>query len=182
MKKHVVKMLLLFFLMFGFAATSMAEPRGDFDAPPTREQMEKVRNRIETLRMWKLTKALDLDEKTSAQIFPLLNRYDKKRAEIEIAMREGIKELRESLKEKREGQLKNILERLEQNHKNMQRMNDEEREDLKRILTVEQRAKFIIFQQEFDREIKKIIEETRERRHERFGKERPERPLPPERR
>ena len=180
MKKHVVKMLLLFFLMFGFAATSMAEPRGgDFDAPPTREQMEKVRNRIETLRMWKLTKALDLDEKTSAQIFPLLNRYDKKRAEIENAMRDNMRELRESLRGKREGQLKNILDRLEQNHRSMQSIKDAEWEELKGILSVEQQAKFIIFQLEFDREIKKIIEETRERRQDRLGKDMPARPLPP---
>lgn len=182
MEKHIVKVLLLLLLMLGFAGNGIAQPPGDPNKPPTKEQMEKVRKRIETLRMWKLTKDLDLDEKTSAQLFPLLNKYDKKRAGIEIDMREGMKELRESLKEKREGQLKSILERLEQNHKNMQRINDEEREDLKRILTIEQQAKFIIFQHEFDREIKRIIAEVRERRHERSGSERPERPLPPERR
>lgn len=51
----------------------LAQPPEDFDRPPTKEQMENVRERIETLRMWKLTKTLDLDEKTSAKLFPLLN-------------------------------------------------------------------------------------------------------------
>jgi len=174
MVKHILKILLLFMLL-GFATNSMAEPP-DLERPPTREQMEKVRERIETLRMWKLTKALDLDEKTSAQIFPLLNKYDRKRLAIEQALRDEMRDLKESLRERREGRLKGILERLEQNHREMQRINDEEWAELKRILTVEQQARFIIFRQEFDREIRKIIAEARERRHERFGKERP---LPP---
>lgn len=178
MKKHILEILLSAFMLIGFATAGMAEPP-DFDRPPTREQMEKVRERIETLRMWKLTKTLDLDEKTSSQLFPLLNKYDKKRLTIEQALRDGMRDLRDALRNRREGQLRGILDRLEQNHKEMQRINDEEWAELKRILTTEQQAKFIIFREEFDREIKKIIAEARERGRERFGKER--RPLPPER-
>ncbi len=178
MKKDILFMLLSVFLLFGLATYSMAEPP-EFDRPPTKEQMEKVRERIETLRMWKLTKALDLDEKASAQVFPLLNKYDKKRAEIEHALRNDMKEMRDALKEKREGNLRGILDRIEQNHRTLQKINDEERTDLKKVLTIEQQARFIIFQQEFDREIRKIIAETRERRAERPVKDRPERPLPP---
>jgi hypothetical protein len=174
-------MVLLLFLMLGFAGAGMAEPPGDLDGPPTKEQMEKVRSRIETLRMWKLTKALDLDERTSAQLFPLLNKYDKKRAEIEIIMRENMRELRESLRVKREGQLKSILDRLEQNHKAMQSVKDAEWDEIKGILGAEQQAKFIIFQVEFDKEIKKIIEETRERRQERLRKDVPSKPMRPQR-
>lgn len=173
MKRYVTKMVLLLFFMLGSASAVMAEPRGDFDAPPTKEQMEKVRSRIETLRMWKLTKALDLDEKTSAQLFPLLNKYDKKRSELERTLRDNIRELRESLSGKREGQVKSILERLEQNHKAMQGIKDAEWDELKGILTVEQQARFILFQLEFEREIRRIIEETRGRRHERPGRDMP---------
>lgn len=126
--------------------------------------------------MWKLTKDVDLDEKTSAQLFPLLNKYDKKRADIENAVRDNMKELRESLKKKREGQLRNILDRLDQNHKGIESIKDAEWQELRGILFVEQQAKFIIFQQEFDREIRKIIEETREKRHERLEKGRPQKP------
>ncbi len=179
MDKCITRIAVLFLVMLGFAAAAVAEPREEFDRPPSREQMEKVRERIETLRMWKLTKALDLDEKTSAQLFPLLSRYDKKRAELENAMRDNVRELRESLRGKREGQLKGILDRLEQNHKGMQGIKDAEWEELKGVLSVEQQAKFIIFQLEFDREIKKIIEETRERRQDRPGRDMPARPLPP---
>ncbi|MEW6002221.1 MAG: hypothetical protein AB1638_06185 [Nitrospirota bacterium] len=170
MRRSLLIFLILLFL--GIAVKSMAELPDDFDEPPTREQMGKVRERIETLRIWKLTKALDLDDRTSAQLFPVLNRYDKKRVEIEHALWSGMRELKESLKGKREGQLKGIIERLEADHKALQRINDSEREELKKILTVEQQAKFILFQQKFNREIKKIIAEARERRLERFKERR----------
>jgi len=173
MKKHMAKILVSVIMLFGFAAQGLAEPP-DFEKPPTREQKERVRQRIETLRMWKLTKDLDLDEKTSAQLFPLLSRYDKKRAEIEYAMQESMKELRESLREKREGQLRGILDRLEQNHKGMQSLKDAEWEEMKKILTIEQQARYVIFLQEFDREMRRIIEEARGRRHEGLRKDLPE--------
>jgi len=185
MKRRVFNCLFSLFLVIGFSGVCTAEP-SEFDRPPSKDQMENVRKRIETLRMWKLTKTLDLDEKTSAQLFPLINKYDKKRAELEVSMKEGMKDLREALKEKREGNLKNIIDKLEQNHKEMQKINDEERAELKKVLSVEQQAKFIIFQQEFDMEIRKIISEVREKRAERLDRnrperERPERQLPPER-
>ena len=180
MRKNLFRSMFVIALVLGFASVGIAEPP-EFDRPPTKEQMEKVRERVETLKMWKLTKALDLDEKTSAQVFPLLSKYDKKRAETEHALRNDMKNLRDALKDKREAQLKGILDRLEQNHKAMQRLNDDERTDLKTILTLEQQARFIIFQQEFDREIRKIIAEKREKRPERFAEDKPERPLPPRR-
>lgn len=181
MRKQAGTVMVLLFLVLGFAVDSMAEPQGESDRPPTKEQAEKVRTRIETLRMWKLTKALDLDERKSAQLFPLLNRYDKKRAEAENAMRDTMRALRESLKEGREVQIKNILDRLEQNHKSMQNIREAEWEELRGILSIEQQARFIIFQQEFDREIRKIIEETRGRRQERLGKDMPQKPSPSQR-
>src|SRR3990172_4800194 len=120
MRRHMARLLLILFLIIGFAASGTAEPREEFDKPPSKEQMKKVRNSIETLRMWKLTKALDLDEKTSAQLFPALNKHDKKRADVENAMRDNMRELRESLSNNQESQLKGVLERLEQNHRSMQ--------------------------------------------------------------
>jgi len=181
MRKNVFKLLLLFFLVLGFTVDSVAEPPEGFDRPPTKEQKEKVRKRIETLRMWKLTRILDLDEETAARLFPLLNRYNKKRAGIEQNLRGDMIALRDALKNKREGRLRDLLERLEKNHKALQRLKDEERTELKKILTLEQQAKFIIFQQEFDREIRKIIAEARKRRAGRFRRDKPEKGFPPER-
>ena len=185
MEKNLLKLMFLGFFVIVFVTSSIAAPPGNFDRPPPREKMEKVRKRIETLRMWKLTKALDLDEKIAARLFPLLNRYDKKRVVKERNLREDIIALKDALKNNKEGQIKDTLENLEKNHKSLQEIKDEERAELKKILTIEQQAKFILFQLEFNKEIKKIISKTKERRLERFSNDKssdssfPERPLFP---
>ena len=181
MVEKMFKIFLVVLLAAGFSTVSLAEPQKDIEKPPSKEQMEKVRKRIETLRMWKLTDALNLDEKTSAQVFPLLSKYDKKRGEIEQSLRGSMREMRESLREKHEGNLKNILDKLEESHKSLQRIKEEEWSEIKKILTIEQQARFILFQQEFEREIRKIIAEARERRPERFRKKRSERSFQQER-
>ena len=172
MKKNIVKILLLLFIMCGFTAQGLAEPPGYLDEPPTKEQRAMVRKRIETLKMWKLTKALDIDETTSAKLFPLLNRYDKRKAEIHQNIRKGMMEMRMSLKENRTEGLQNTLAMLEENHKALQSINDEEWAEMKKVLTVEQQAKFILFKQEFDRDVRKIISDSKERRHKRAQKRR----------
>lgn len=172
MKKNVVKIILLVFIVCGFTAQGFAEPPGYLDRPPTKEQRDKVRKRIETLKMWKLTQALDVDETTSAKLFPLLNRYDKRKAEIHQNIRQGMREMKRSLKENRTEGLKNTLAMIEENHRALQSINDEEWQEMKKILTVEQQAKFIIFRQEFDREVRKIISDSKERRNKRVQKKR----------
>ena len=134
MKKHMAIWTVSLFLVLGSASAGMAQQTNP-DRPATREQMENVRKRVEVLKMWKLTKALDLDEKTSARLFPLLNRYDKKRFQLEARIRDDMRDLRGALNEKQEGRLKNILDRLEQNHTEMQATNDQERPSGKKAST-----------------------------------------------
>lgn len=170
MKRKIIGILVFAFLT-AWSAAAIAEPFDERDRPPSKEQMEKVRKRIETMRMWKLTSALELNEKMSAQVFPVLSSYDRKRAEAEVALREGMRELRDAVKEKNEEKMKSALARLDQSHSALQRTNDEERAELKKILSVEQQAKYVLFQQEFNREIRELIGEARERRGEGPGRD-----------
>ena len=176
MKKNVVKILLLVFIVCGFTAQGFAEPAEYLDKPPTKQQRDRVRKRIETVKMWKLTKALDLDEASSVKIFPILNRYDKRKADIHQDLREGMREMRRSLKENKTAGLQNTLAMLEEKHRALQNINDEEWAELKKVLTVEQQAKLILFRHEFDREVHKLIADAKDRRHKRGGKGRVERP------
>lgn len=176
MKKNIVKILLLVFIMCGFTAQGFAEPPEYQGKPATKQQRDRVRKRIETVKMWKLTKALDLDEATSAKIFPIFNKYDKRKAEIHKNLREGMREMRMSLKENRTDQLSGILAQLEDNHRALQSIKNEEWAEMKKILTVEQQARLILFRQEFDREVHKLIADAKDRRRGRGGRGRGVRP------
>lgn len=173
MKMHIIKVLILSVVLFGFCSEgrAMSAYGDDFDGPPSKEQRDKVRERIETMKMWKLTKALDLDEKTASRVFPMLNDYNKKRKKVEEGIRKDIDSLKDALQEKNESRIKDHLEVLEQRHNTLKRLGDEERDRLKELLTIEQQARYLIFKMEFRHEMRRMIAEAKGRRHKRGGKE-----------
>lgn len=163
MKMYMSWIFLLLSLTF-FTGQVFSEPPEAFDNPPSKKQIERTRKRVETLKMWKLTKILDLDEQKASKFFPVLSEYDKKRLTAAHEMRKDMKKLRAYADTANPDELRNIIRRVENNHRRLQRIDNEEMERLRDILTARDLAKFIIFRQDFDREMKKIIEKVRERR------------------
>lgn len=169
MKKKVIRILMLAVLLLGFSAEGMAISAygDDLDRPPAGEQREKMRERIKAMKMWRLTRDLDLDEKLAARLFPLLHEYDGRREEIEKEIRQNITSLKEVIGTHDEPGMKEIMKALEMKHDALQRLGDEERSRLRDILTIEQQAKYLIFTMEFKREIRKMISEAKWKRRER---------------
>jgi Spy/CpxP family protein refolding chaperone len=127
--------------------------------PPSKEKREEIRKRVEAIRIYRLTGVLKLDEKTSARLASLLGAIDLQRRDLMDQNMDAMKELRSSLKTPHpsESKLKPILERLEKNHREMSELKDKELKGLKDILTVEQRARYIVFQRDFTREVRGMI-------------------------
>ncbi len=162
MKKYICWISLALALTL-FTGPGFSQPSEGFKQPPSKKQIEKIRKRIETLKMWRLTKSLDLDEETASKLFPLINQYDKEKLAVQQAMRRDMKELRSAADTAGEEKLRGILKRLRESRKRLQEINDEEIEKLREVLSVRELAKFIIFRQDFDREMKKIIARVREK-------------------
>jgi Spy/CpxP family protein refolding chaperone len=131
--------------------------------PPSREERDEVRKKIEAIRIYRLTGVLKLDEKTSAQLASLLGSIDMERRDLMDQNMEAMKELRSSLKAPNPdvNKLKSILERLEKNHREMVELKEKELKGLKSILTVEQRARYVVFDREFMREMRSLIAAAR---------------------
>jgi hypothetical protein len=157
--------LLSFMLLAGQGYPQMFQGLKD---PPSRAQFEKTQKRVEALRMWKLTQTIDLNEKTAAKLFPVINEYDRKRLVTEKKMRKNMRTLRRSVNSASEEDLQNLMKTLKSHHLRLQEIQYEEMNKLRDILTVRDQAKFMIFKQDFDREMKKRIFEARERRKKEF--------------
>jgi Spy/CpxP family protein refolding chaperone len=165
MTKTVFRTLLLSLLVLTTVITiSFAQITDDIDPRLSKEKMAQVRERVDSLRMWKLTKALDLDEKMSAKLFPILSRFDRKRSELQFALVLDLRELKAALAEKGNVKIKEALDKLETHYDGLQQLNHQERSELKQILTPEQQAKYVIFQIDFAKEVRKMIAEAREKR------------------
>ncbi|MEO0128931.1 MAG: Spy/CpxP family protein refolding chaperone [candidate division WOR-3 bacterium] len=149
MKKFIIFFLPLLFI---FA-------QGKSEEKDPREIIEKV-------RVYKLTEQLDLSEEQITKLFPRLKEMRKNEQEFHKQRMEIIQKLKELLDEKaKEQEIVKTLNRLQELQKKRFESQLKELEEIKQILTPEQQAKFIIFQEEFEKEIRDLIREIRWRRH-----------------
>jgi Spy/CpxP family protein refolding chaperone len=76
---------------------------------------------------------------------------------------ETMRALRQSLGAEKpdEAKIKPLLNTLENNHRSIQDIRNAELKGLKEILNVEQQARFLVFQQEFQHEMRGMIEGAR---------------------
>jgi len=121
-----------------------------------------IRENIHTLRLLRMTQALNLTEEQAAKIFPAINRIEKEKMEIHREIGLKVKELKLSLeKEDPEEQIENMIEDLK-NLRNLLKSKDEEFENfMEENLTVVQRAKYILFSVDFFRALKEKVERAR---------------------
>jgi Spy/CpxP family protein refolding chaperone len=135
--------------------------------PPSKEQMEKVRKRVEMVRIWKLTEDLDLDEKTADRLFPILRKYDKKKVELKSEMFKSRRQMRQ-LESGRSGEkvdAEKLLEDMEKNRARMRAIEEDQYKAIKKVLTPEQMVKYIAFEQRFRREMKQMLRESKGQRN-----------------
>ena len=131
--------------------------------PLSDEKRAEIRKKIETVRIWRLTEALKLDANTSAKLSSLLSSLDHQRREIQHEQMGTLNMLQQSLKSPKieEARLKSDLDKLEKNYHAMQELKNKEMSSLKNLLTIEQQARYVIFQQEFMREMRGMIHGAR---------------------
>ena len=145
---------------------------GDEPLPPF-EKREEIRKRIELIRMWKLTEELDLTEETGAKLFPILHTFDEKRRELHKERHTIMNELRKALENvaTSDEEIEAAMDKLDENALAVSDLLRQQRQELKGVLSPRQQAKFVLFQREFHREIRKIIAEAREKRRRGRGDE-----------
>jgi len=168
MRRTRVLLFMVAAMMFAVTSLSFAQqaPGGLYDesmepggAPPSAAKREEVRKKIEAVRIWKLTEALKLDPDTSAKLSSFINPLDQQRQEIAHEQMMTMRELRTLLQSSKpsEAKLKAAIDRLEKNHLAMQENRNREFSGIKNILNTEQQARFILFQQDFRREMRHMI-------------------------
>jgi Spy/CpxP family protein refolding chaperone len=132
-------------------------------APPPGERREEIRKKIEAIRIWRLTEELKLDEKTAARFFPAISNLAQKRNELMRENAETQRELRLYLEAGKpdEKKIKAALDRLESIHHETAKLTEKEIDITKDLLTVEQQARYYLFQQDFQREMREMISGAR---------------------
>jgi uncharacterized membrane protein len=132
---------------------------------------EGPRAQIEALYIWRLTEALKLNEDQVTELLPKLQALRQENLSFQRARRETLKELAAHLKSERcsEQSLREYLDRLKRQEREHQAKVEGLRGEIAGILSLEQQARLLVFQAEFEQQVRELIQKMR-------GRHRPPRP------
>jgi len=128
--------------------------------------LSRVRKKVEALRAWQLTEALNLDEGTSARLFPVMKEADQERWRLELSNRDLVRKLSRTLDGPKPDPeaVNKILDELQSNRRRLLRVDERHMEKVRQILSPVDAARYLIFQIKFRREIRrKVAEAVRDR-------------------
>ncbi len=163
-KKTVILISLSLLLMppEGVLAQGLSPHGGD--RPRHIKEREKIRENIETLRMYKLLEVLDLSLEQSIQFLPALKDFQDAKRKFGDRRAELLRELESALEsENNEKKLKQTLANLENSRKEFQMELEKFSEATKAMLTLRQQARLHLFEEKFERRLKETIQQIRGR-------------------
>jgi hypothetical protein len=154
----VVVLLLPLSLAFsqGFEGENPAPPQGP--GGPMGRGNQQIRRQLEQIKIWQLTKEMNLPTEKAEKFFPLYNRYNSEMKGITDERKKLIRSLDSTVDKQAgeseiSGQIKRIMsldDRLAATHVNFIK-------SLEEILSPTEVARYIVFEQRFDREIRERI-------------------------
>ena len=126
-------------------------------------EVKRIHDRLRLMRMWKLTEYLNLDEETSTKLFPIMNRYDDQRLALNEERVGILKDIKTELDKETpdEKKLGEFLAKSEELRLKMEKINQDERNELKKVLSVQQQAKLLLFYRNFDYELYRMMRERK---------------------
>lgn len=120
---------------------------------------------IEKVRIYRLTRELDLTTEQAVELFPKLNELQKIDREFRNQQQEIIEDLRELVGESApDKEIIRSLSRYEDIFRERLERQINKMKEIRKMLSPSQQAKFIIFQDEFEREIREMIREVKKLR------------------
>lgn len=134
---------------------------------------DKRQERIETLTMWKMMEALDLDKATADKVFAIRRKYLRERSKLRDAVNEDVESLRYLLRESRQvpgdDDLARLVNRIHENRKKIRDIWEQQYKDVSAVLSVRQQAELVLFLKDFRKELQRMLGRSRMRGRARRG-------------
>jgi len=136
-----------------------------FGAPPdsAAQKENEVRKNVQTLMILRMTQVLDLTEEQAVKIFPRMNRIEKEKSAIHREIRRQIMEMRIILDREQPDEQKMIekIQEIKRLRQELRTVDEEFETFLDTTLTLEQRARYVVFSQEFFKFLRDQLDKAR---------------------
>ncbi len=127
----------------------------------SKPKMMPNRNFIEVLWLWEITKVLNLNEEKLVAILPKLKDLNLLREETAKTKRELLSSLRYAIKRSQDDEINQILNKLKAVEENYILKKNAIKQEIRKELTLEEWAKFVLLQEEFSKKVRMILEDIR---------------------
>ena len=166
------------FLTVGFWGMSMgqtfAQEQGEREGLKERKSIRdrwagkdkgEIEKLIESLRIVKMTEALNLSEEQSIKVFTKIGQIEREKKVLQKKKIEAIQNLRELVDSgAHEEDIKKSVENIKNLAVSIKEQDDALTKYLEGVLSVEQQARYIIFAEDFQKDIRKMIGHARDGR------------------
>jgi hypothetical protein len=127
---------------------------------------EKSRERIQMVKMLKLTEVLRLDREASARFFSVNAQYEDAKRRLRGDLHQDIERLRHLTRDLNapEKELRETVLRVKNRRKDLNDLSYKQMEEELHLLRPDQQARYVLFTIDFHREIDDIVREVRDER------------------
>jgi Spy/CpxP family protein refolding chaperone len=158
----------MFFLVFIFllAAQAVYAQRPPARPFPEEGKRERLRDEIETMKMWKMLEVLNLTDEQSDKFLPAWRELQKAQKDFREKREDLLKSLEGVLGAEKpdEGKIRDIMGQLEKERSRLDEVQQRFRQKAQEVLTIEQQAKLLLFEDRFEKRMMEIIRQYRERK------------------
>lgn len=166
-KKSLIAVIFTCFaLILSTAGEARAQARGQGMGQGMGQRGGRIRENLATLRLLRLTQALDLTEDQTSRIFPFINKIEKEKLAIQRQMTSDIQELRRTLTAgvAPEAEIAPLVGRIKAAQGRVKELDAESEAFLEKQLSPIQQGKYVIFQIDFYRMLEQAVADLKPQR------------------
>jgi len=159
-KKRIVALSAAFLLISGTALSAAAQAQ---------RARRDTRENITTLMLLRMTQALDLTEEQTARIYPEITRIEKEKLNVNRRLVKKMSDLRFLLRgeERKTAELQEAMDEIRALRIQVKNLEAELETFIMNNLDIEQQARFLLFFQDFYRQMRNKLNELRRRQQDR---------------
>lgn len=138
----------------------------DENQKPTNSRRDDAIHRLEMVRLYRLVELLDLNSDESARLFPVIQKYDLQFREIMEQKELAYAKLNELVKQTAtaDSDTNRTVDEILSLEQKAMKIRDSQYRELRKLLTADQTAKFLLFERRFQGELQRLLNDVRNQR------------------
>jgi Spy/CpxP family protein refolding chaperone len=122
--------------------------------------------RLERARLERLQGLLELNDHQTSELEAVMRDFRRQNQEAGAERRQAMQRLRQALAKEpvNDDEVRSALDQLETQRRSTERLHEQQRQRLGQLLTPQQRAKFMLFNEQFDARVRQLMAERRSHR------------------